>query len=300
MINSYSQIYNLGHAALGRLLDGPVLIEEKVDGSQFSFGKDLEGNLHCRSKGAQINMIAPEGMFARAVQTVEELGPMLVHGWVYRGEYLAKPKHNSLAYDRVPKKHILLFDVNPSPEDFLPYDQKRDVAEFLGLECVPCLKSGIVSGGAEEIRALLEQTSVLGGQSIEGVVIKPSLYNLFGADKKVLMGKFVSAAFREINARTWKNERLGPNGILEQLQGKYGTPARWQKAVIHLREKGLLGNDPRDIGLLLPEIIGDIERECWQDMLDDLWAWAWPQLKRRVVRGAPEWYKEQLSKSGDA
>ena len=37
-ISSYPKIYSLGHAAILDLLDGRVIVEEKVDGSQFSFG----------------------------------------------------------------------------------------------------------------------------------------------------------------------------------------------------------------------------------------------------------------------
>ena len=33
----YPKIYNLGNVALKNLLDGEVIVEEKVDGSQFSF-----------------------------------------------------------------------------------------------------------------------------------------------------------------------------------------------------------------------------------------------------------------------
>ena len=42
----------------------------------------------------------------------------------------------------------------------------------MGLECVPLLLSGMVSS-ADELRALLERESVLGGQKIEGMVVKP-------------------------------------------------------------------------------------------------------------------------------
>ena len=66
MINSYPSIYNLGHKAITDLLKGPVIVEEKIDGSQLSFRKDSEGSLHIRSKGATIY---PEdaGMFSKAV-----------------------------------------------------------------------------------------------------------------------------------------------------------------------------------------------------------------------------------------
>lgn len=58
MIHSYSSIYALGHKALEDLLKTPVLVEEKLDGSQFSFGvyinQEGERLLKCRSKGADI------------------------------------------------------------------------------------------------------------------------------------------------------------------------------------------------------------------------------------------------------
>lgn len=50
MINSYPSIYSLGHRYISELFSGPVVIQEKIDGSQFSFG-NLNGKLFCRSKG---------------------------------------------------------------------------------------------------------------------------------------------------------------------------------------------------------------------------------------------------------
>lgn len=51
MIHSYPTIYNLGHRAIVDLLKGPVIVEEKIDGSQISFRKDEQGDLEVRSKG---------------------------------------------------------------------------------------------------------------------------------------------------------------------------------------------------------------------------------------------------------
>ena len=36
--HSYPKVYAIGHAYLGALFDGEVVVTEKVDGSQFSFG----------------------------------------------------------------------------------------------------------------------------------------------------------------------------------------------------------------------------------------------------------------------
>lgn len=297
MINSYASIYNLGHAAIVDLLKYPVIVEEKIDGSQISFRKTETGELEMRSKGAVLNILAPEGMFARGVASVQSRADRMCPGYVYRGEYLNAPHHNALTYSRIPVGNIILFDVQPALETYISPEEKKALAEEIGLECVPVLFDGIVSD-VNQFRQLLETESVLGGQKIEGMVIKPKAYDLFGKDKKVLMGKFVSEAFREIHSQTWEKEHKthGSADILQILSASYGTAARWQKALIHLKERGLIQNDPRDIGQLMKEVPEDVARECEQAIKDDLYKWAWPQLRRIVGRGLPEWYKEQLLK----
>ena len=94
-IPSYSSIFNLGHKALVELFADDVLIEEKVDGSQFSM-MQINGETFCRSHSQQINIDYPDKMFSLAVDVAKSLP--LQDGWIYRGEYLQKPKHNSLAY----------------------------------------------------------------------------------------------------------------------------------------------------------------------------------------------------------
>lgn len=291
--HSYSSIYNLGHRAVADLLTVPVIVEEKIDGSQFSFGVDETGELHVRSKGAIMNADAPEKMFSGAVSTARELCGRLTPGWTYRGEHLCKPKHNALAYDRIPMGHVILFDVNPGLESYLPYAAKAAEAERLGLEVVPLLFEGIVTSQAQ-LAELLETVSVLGGQRIEGIVVKPAAYNLWGLDKKCLMGKFVSEAFKEVHAHEWKQANPQSGDILERLSATYRSEARWNKAILHLRERGKLEDSPRDIGALLKEIPADVEKECADEIRETLWKWAWPQIRRQVTRGFPERYKEML------
>lgn len=78
MVNSYPSIFNLGHKAITDLLKSPVIVEEKVDGSQFGFMVHSEsGELQCRSKGAPLYNDAPQAMFIRAVETAKRLAPIL-------------------------------------------------------------------------------------------------------------------------------------------------------------------------------------------------------------------------------
>lgn len=293
--HSYPSIYALGHRYVADLLLDPVLVEEKVDGSQFSFGifiDDVGGPyLRCRSKGAEINVIAPDNMFKKAVDHVQSIRHKLMVGWTYRGEYLTKPKHNALAYDRVPQGHIILFDINPMEETYLPYDEKHREAERLGLEVVPQMYYGMVEN-LEHFRTFLESTSCLGGQKVEGVVIKN--YQRFGIDKKVLLGKFVSEAYKEVHKSEWKAANPTNRDVVDLLVRELKTPARWNKAIEHLRDAGKLQDAPQDIGLLMKEVPTDIEKEEVDYIKQKLYDWAWPHIRRGVTGGLPEWYKEQL------
>src|SRR6185295_11609143 len=198
--HSYPKIWNVGNVELNTFFDEAVLVEEKVDGSQFSFGI-FDGVIRVRSKGKEIVLDAPEKLFEKAIATVLQLAPLLRNGWTYRGEFLAKPKHNALAYDRTPVNNIIIFDINDGEESYLPYGAKAIEAQRLGLEVVPKLFEGVINSPAQFLE-LMNNVSVLGGQKIEGVVCKN--YTKFGRDKKVLMAKHVSEAFKEVHQKEWK------------------------------------------------------------------------------------------------
>jgi hypothetical protein len=307
--SSYPSLYNLGHRILRNLLTVDLVVEEKVDGSQFSFGKftvepgyaeadsiEIDGKtwaLKIRSRGAIMNFHTPPAMFRLAVETVIRLGEALTPDWTYRGEVLAKPKHNSLAYDRVPAGNVILFDVQTGDQEFLSYEDKAQEALRLGLEVVPRLYQGRITS-LEEFRRFLASDSILGGQKVEGVVIKQVAPTLFCPDKKVLIGKFVSESFKEVHRQAWKDENPGQNDILSRLEGMFKTQARWQKAVIHGKEAGLVTGTPKDIGPLIRLVAPDVQTECEDEIKEALFKWAWPHLSRRLVIGFAEWYKEQL------
>ena len=295
MIHSYPSIYVLGHKAVSEIFSEPVTIEEQIDGSQFSFGiyetQWGEPTIKCRSKGAEIQMLAPEKMFTLAVETVQRLAGKLRPNWTYRGEYLAKPKHNVIAYSRIPSQNVILFDINTGHESYLSWEDKSQEAERLGLETVPCLFRGQV-GSPELLRELLGEISILGGSEIEGVVVKN--YARFTIDKKAMMGKFVSEKFKEIHSAEWKAANPRSGDILDVLAAIYRSPARWQKAVQHLREAGELLNEPSDIGLLFKEVPRDILRECEEEIKETLFKWAWPRIARATTAGMAEWYKDLL------
>ena len=286
--HSYPSIFNLGHKALEPIVQTELLVEEKIDGSQFSFGR-FNGELKVRSKGKEMFADAPETMFQQAVDAVAQLD--LRDGWTYRGEYLSKPKHNSLCYSRVPEKHVILFDVNIDHESYLAYQEKSHEACRLGLECVPKLYEGIVTG--DILNACLELDSVLGNTKIEGVVLKQ--YDVFGRDKKVLMGKYVSEAFKERHTKEWKGANPNSSDVIDELSKRLATEARWEKSIQHLRDSGEIDGDVRDIGKLLKAIGLDVHKEESEWIKEQLFKWAWPKIQRGLTRGFPDYYKKKIA-----
>jgi len=293
MISSYSKVHALGHKEIADILDSPVVIQEKVDGSQFSFGV-IDGKLMCRSKGQHLIVDAPEKMFALGVETAKRLAPILKPGWVYRGEYLQKPKHNTLTYSRVPKDNVILFDVMTAPETYLcpvAADLKNEVAR-LGLESVPVYSGGIIKvGDLATLDQFLSRESILGGR-IEGVVIKN--YSKFTPDGKLATAKWVSSDFKEKHRGEWKVSNPSSGDFVEALAQSLRTPARWRKAVQHLAEAGQLVNAPEDIGKLITELKTDTRAEEAEQVKQALFDHFWPHIERRVAAGFPEFYKTEV------
>jgi len=262
-----------------------------VHNSQFSF-RIYDGELRFRSKGAVVHEESPPNMFKEGVEYIKSIKDLLHPEWTYRGEYLQKPKHNSLTYNRIPKNYIAIFDIDTGLQCYLPYEEKKKEAERIGLECVPLLKLGEIKS-QEEFMSLMETESFLGGPTVEGIVIKN--YNLFLTDGKTMMGKHVSEKFKERNDKNWKKNKPPQGEIKLEIAKSLKTEARYIKAVQHLRERGELTNEPKDIGPLVKEMCQDILDEEKENIKDVLFKWAWKDIYRIIVSGFPEWYKEKLS-----
>jgi hypothetical protein len=288
-ISSYSQVYNLGHRAIEQLFDGIVVAQEKVDGSQFSFGL-IDGELYCRSKGKRQMPEQPDKMFAAGVEYLKSLTDRLPEGVVFRAEYLQKPKHNVLAYSRIPRNHFALFDVDANGQQNY---EAPSVLEFwaasLDIEAVPWFTAPY---SIEAIKTELERESFLGGTTVEGIVFKN--YARFDVDKKTLMGKYVSEAFKEQAHSVWGKPLNPRQELISGIVERFGTKARWHKAIQHIRENGELSSSPSDIGNLIREVHQDLRLECADEIKDMLFAHFWKTIAGGVVKGLPEWYKQQL------
>ena len=169
--------------------------------------------------------------------------------------------------------------------------RRKPSSSVIGLECVPLLYEGKVSG-IEQFTTSWSCTSILGGSKIEGVVVKN--YKMFTVEKKVAIGKYVSEKFKEVAGGEWRKSNPTETDITNLLIATYRTPARWQKAIQHLKERGELEWSPRDIGNLIKEIQADTKKECEDEIKDALFKHFWPKIQRGITAGAPEHYKAML------
>lgn len=277
------KIYRLGadrsHARLHETVAGLVRVDEKIDGSQITFGV-FDGRLLIRSKGRDMSNDEPAGMFGAGLTAIRAVASRLPHGVTFHGEYLQKPKHNVLAYERVPRNHVVLFDA-VSAGQFVDPSSLAGLCETVGaFEPVQHRYMHL-----SEVTPAAFQTSQLGGVP-EGVVIK---HNGVAA-------KLVSVQFHEVKEDKTTRTRPNPQADLAvTLANKYCPPARYIKAVQRLKENGQWHGDKRDIGLLRREVSADLEGECGSEIRDWLYENTRKALLRQALSPLTEWYEQYLT-----
>ena len=287
-LSDYPKIHQMYHREVHRMKGHEVVIQEKVDGSQISFGRK-DGKLFVRSKNQMIDIENPVGMFAAAVEVLKDRS--LPDNYVFRGEYLKTPKHGVLDYDRIPDGHIIIYDIEFHEGsnhylDVLAVELMADAYEF---EVVPTFWTGVHDNiDTHLIDNLMEKQSILGGQLIEGLVFK--CYDVFDSRDKTLMCKFVRPEVREmISGKRGKSRR----DVIEEIGERLATPARFEKAAQHLRDSNMLVGEPKDIGVLMRELNRDFEEH-----VDEIKNLLYVNFRKEIIRvanrGFAEWYKQRL------
>lgn len=302
---SYGKILTLGSAFTENALIGEVSIQEKVDGSMFAFGISEFGEVLVRSKGAPINPEAPDKMFIKAVQYAQSLKDKLPQNTIFYCEYLQKPKHNTLTYDRTPTNHLVLFDVLADTK-WLSRVELESWGAKLSIDVIPELWSGDLSSYLREkndkgfsspgdfLKGLTEKTtSYLGGEIVEGVVIKNFTQLVeFAGRVQPLHTKYVREAFKERHSVDWKN-RTVKGGTVAYIQS-FKSEARWEKAIQYLRDSGQLTNSPKDIGPLIQRIQEDVSAEEEANIKNELLKLFIEDIHRASIAGFPQFYKDKL------
>jgi len=295
-IPSYTKVLSIGSAYTEEALSGEVVIQEKIDGSQFCFGFNEEGEFLMKSKGAIQTKEAHDKMFAEAVKYVSEdelIQKVAPKNTYYYCEYLKVVNHNTLKYNRIPQNHLVLFDVLHEGK-WATREELEVSAKNLSIDVIPELFRGVAT--VDTIKGFLKQESYLGGPILEGVVIKN--YNqtiLLGGHVFPLFTKYVREEFKEQHKLAWKTKQS--KGSIKEYVDAFRNEARFKKAIIHAKEQSLLTHSPKDIGVLLSMIQKDLIEEEEQNIKEHLYKCYKDDILRSSVRGFPEWYKNYLLES---
>ena len=281
-MHSYQKIYRLGSAEVEGILDDDVWVTEKIDGSQIGFGL-VDGELFVRSKGKRLDIDNPNPMFAGAVDYLKTVKDRLDPALFYYGECLQKPKQNKLAYKRIPRNHIALYDVLYKETDsYYFHDMVRDCADYIGIDAVPLLKK---EGRCtrQELTELLERDSYLGG-TMEGIVVMSD-----STPPAKLVGKEFREKMERVPKATGDMEKK-----IDEFFASFRTVARWEKAVQHLQESDGIERGFQDIPVIIREIQRDVLEEEENSIKENLWKICRRRFLRAAVDGFPAWYRQKL------
>ena len=157
-----------GNDFINNLFDSFVTVNEKMDGSAFTFERDPQRgnfNFYKRDQRNPITLVDRTLMkyYEKPIQHIESLPPHIIkeipRGWRFGLEYFATSNPVEIAYDRVPKNNLILSYVHKIENGKIKetiQDKKRldEWADILGVERPPIIFQGYLS--EEQKRKILE------------------------------------------------------------------------------------------------------------------------------------------------
>ena len=185
------------------LLDGAVVVEEKLDGANLGFSIAANGHLQLQNRGSYLAkpFAGQFGPLAQWLELHEEtLLANLPGNLIVFGEWCAA--RHSLTYSRLPD-WFLLFDVYDQVADkFWSTPRRNAMAVALGLPVVPSLRCGrMTKPGLCDM--LNQKTSEFSEGPLEGMVIRREDEQWLQARAKLVRPDFTQA----IDAH-WRSRRI--------------------------------------------------------------------------------------------
>ncbi len=308
--SKYLEIPHLGEVLEDDITYGKKFVmEEKIDGSNFRFGISGERGIMVGSKNVDLTEASPQ-MFKPAVDwvyektTSEALRRMFplsgaIVDVIFYGEFLGKPQQNALKYDRIPNNYVMLFDMMIDGV-YQDYSVLCKYADFLGLEVVPILQEKGEMFSVSELAEVVNNTkSVLGGTTVEGVVVKSydSRMHVRKHDYPYMI-KYVRDEFKELNQQNWKQQKAEENPI-NHILNAINREMVWSKVKQHAKDDGKLEGRMQDMRVLIDYLNTDIEHQWKEAIKEELWAIFQREIISKMGKGFPEWYKKSLYEGSD-
>ncbi|GGB36424.1 DNA ligase III [Tistrella bauzanensis] len=196
---------------VARLLDGPVVVEEKVDGANLGLSVDPDtGLIRAQNRGQYLN--SPfTGQFERladwlALHEDRLFDALATDQLILFGEWLAA--RHSLDYDHLPD-WFLAFDVYERATGRFRSTMARDaLARQIGLTSVPALFTGHIDGIPSLVDLLHGARSRYRAGPPEGIVIRRQ-----DDTHLIARAKLVRADFTQAIGKHWRRRAIEWNRV---------------------------------------------------------------------------------------
>lgn len=190
-----------------RLLEGTVLVEEKVDGANVGFSVSDTGHLQAQNRGTYLERQTSHPQFRPLFHWMDRHRHALVdalgHDLILFGEWCYAV--HSVSYTALPD-WFLAFDVyDQRQNEFWSADRRDALIDTLGITRVPTLASGRFS--TSDIIGMIGP-SQLGEGPAEGVYVRRDEGPRLAARAKVVRPEFVQQIEAHWSGRTLTTNRL--------------------------------------------------------------------------------------------
>ena len=258
-LSKYQHIERLGSDEVDGLLDGEVIIQNKIDGANLTVAWDPETGLFIGSRNLPIyhdGKVINE--FTGAVDYVlnhEGILELVKNGWILRGEWLIR---HSISYSADRLKQLYIFDCQTKDGSYIHADNYSSELVGQNVRVIPVLKR-LTNPSLEELVNLVDGPDEFGATQKEGIVIKNySFINKYG---RVTWGKLVSADFKEKNKMAFGATKHDPVEL--KLASKCVNLELVLKTIHKIKdEKGEISIKQ------MPEVLGRV----WYDIFSEhLW-----------------------------
>lgn len=305
----YPKILHIGAPLVSTIFNNEVEITEKVDGSQCR----IELTEDSVMVGSKNQGIADHNMFEIAHDQGERIHKET--DWRTLGskvtlfcEFLNKPNHNTIKYDRVPLNNLYLFGAMVGDtQDHMVTGGLIEMADHLEIDPPNVIICGMVES-VGELNEFMTHQSYLGGSVVEGVVIKNynRTYDPLQVHSQEYIGypmaaKYVRDDFTVSNAKQWNT--LSRKKGVDSLVDRFFIEARFRKTIQHLCEDGKIEYQKKDLQFLIPEFFDDLMDEKKDEMTRMIMGEIFKALRRRasgyVVKAWIDYLAERQFEDGD-
>lgn len=244
-----------------------ITITEKIDGANASIAVDENGNLIAFSRR---NQLTPENDLQGFYEYVQSLDSFMIScvlgaRYIFFGEWLVK---HTIRYPEDKMKQFYVFDIwDNKTEQYLPWEEVKQRAEFCGLKMIPVFYDGPFISW-EHVYSFVGKTEMGGEPTGEGIVVKSQdrLDNKFSGTPAYV--KIVAKEFSEVHqSKPQKNvdpEKIAAKQAAQELAETIVTERRVQKTIEKFIEDNIIPEDwdEKNLGIIAKNLPRAIYNDC--------------------------------------